>query len=189
MMSHMDIWPTSAALAGLTPPPNGEWKDNEDKPIYFDGIDNSKYITGKAEKSARNSWVYIEGASFLGVRFNEWKFLWTAKDTWLGPELKLGLPAIYNLQMDPGENYDMTFNGAAQPTAGVLKTSPGRYAGSDNGWTAALAEPLVIETIATFKKYPNIPTVPAGATLGMDLPEFIPNVNVAPERELTPTGR
>jgi arylsulfatase len=188
MMSHMDIWPTTAALAGLTPPPNGEWKDNEGKPIYFDGVDNSKYVTGKVEKSARHTWVYIEGASFLGVRLNEWKFLWTAKDTWLGPDLKLGIPAVYNLQMDPGENYDMMFNGAAQPTAGVLKSSPGRYAGADNGWTAALAEPLVVETIATFKKYPNIPTVPAGPTLGMELPEFIPSVSVAPQ-ELAPTGR
>ena len=36
----------------------------------------------------------------------------TAKDAWLGPEMNLGLPAIYNLQMDPGEQYDMVFNGA-----------------------------------------------------------------------------
>jgi hypothetical protein len=38
------------------------------------------------------------------------------QDAWLGPERKLdGLPAIHNLQMDPGEPYDMVFNGAAQP--------------------------------------------------------------------------
>jgi arylsulfatase len=32
---------------GLKPPPHGEWKDNNGKPIYFDGYDNSAYITGK----------------------------------------------------------------------------------------------------------------------------------------------
>jgi hypothetical protein len=38
MMSHIDLW---ATLVGLTPPPQGAWKDNDGKPIYFDGIDNS----------------------------------------------------------------------------------------------------------------------------------------------------
>ena len=38
------------------------------------------------------------------------------QDAWLGPEMKLGgLPAIHNLQMDPGEPYDRVFNSAAQP--------------------------------------------------------------------------
>src|SRR5213079_1890139 len=31
-----------------------------------------------------------------------WKYTWTAKDTWLGPEQNLGaIGAIYNLTMDP----------------------------------------------------------------------------------------
>ena len=42
-----------------------------------------------------------------------WKYLWTAKDTWLGPEQNLGaIGSAYNLTMDPFEKYDMTFNGA-----------------------------------------------------------------------------
>jgi arylsulfatase A-like enzyme len=63
MMSHCDAWPTCAAMAGLTPPPHGEWKGNDGKPIYFDGIDNSDYILGKAPHSARKSWVYIDARS------------------------------------------------------------------------------------------------------------------------------
>src|SRR5439155_24278000 len=38
-----------------------------------------------------------------GVRYDKWKFLFTAKDTWLGPDLHLGIPAIYNLKQDPAE--------------------------------------------------------------------------------------
>jgi arylsulfatase len=38
------------------------------KPIYFDGIDNSAYVTGKAMQSARDGWVYINGEEFEGVR-------------------------------------------------------------------------------------------------------------------------
>jgi len=45
-----------------------------------------------------------------------WKYLWTAKDTWLGPEQPLGsIGAGYNLTMDPFEKYDMIFNGQWRP--------------------------------------------------------------------------
>jgi hypothetical protein len=42
-----------------------------------------------------------------------WKYLRTAKDTWLAREQNLGATgSIYNLTMDPLEKYDMLFNGA-----------------------------------------------------------------------------
>ncbi|MGZ3444445.1 MAG: hypothetical protein ACXWK5_04585 [Myxococcaceae bacterium] len=102
-------------------------------------------MTGKARHSARNSWIYIDGEAFGGVRTDigddpenpdlkiARKYLWTAKDTWLGPEMNLGgIGALYCLTIDPFEKYDMTFNGAMstrQPT-----NSPGKYSGQDNGW-------------------------------------------------------
>jgi arylsulfatase len=173
----MDVWPTLAAMVGLKPPPHGAWKDDNGKPIYFDGIDNSAYVLGKANESARVSWVYIDAVTFLGVRYLDWKFLFTAKDTWLGPDLHLGIPAIYNLKQDPGERYDMTFNGAAPATAGVLKSSPGRYSGADNGWAGVFSDIPLTEFLDSIKKYPNIPTIPAGSSMGSDLPVFIaPNL-------------
>src|SRR5215471_1822554 len=117
MMSHIDIWPTTAAMAGLTPPPHGEWKGNDGKPIFFDGIDNSAYVTAQAEESARNTWMYVTGVEFAGARYRQWKYLWTAKDTWLGPSLHMNYPNVFNLKQDPGETYDMLFNGAAPATA------------------------------------------------------------------------
>src|SRR5262245_41597675 len=48
-------------------PPHGEWKDNAGKPIYFDSIDNSAYILGKAPHSTRRSWIYIDGESFNAI--------------------------------------------------------------------------------------------------------------------------
>jgi hypothetical protein len=93
---------TLAAMVGLTPPPHGAWTGNDGKPIYFDSIDNSAYVLGQAKHSARRSWVYIDGESFMGARVDvagdpdnpdlnvAWKYLWTAKDTWLGAEQNLG---------------------------------------------------------------------------------------------------
>jgi arylsulfatase A-like enzyme len=175
MMSHMDVWPTTAAMAGLTPPPHGEWKDNNGKPIFFDGIDNSAYVTGKAAHSARNSFMYIDGEAFGGIRVDigddpenpdlkiAWKYLWTAKDTWLGPEQTLGgIGAVYNLTMDPYEKYDMAFNGAVSYRA--LSSSPGKYSGQDNGWVLSLILPALYEFDKSIIKYPNIKRFPGGAS-------------------------
>src|SRR5207249_7562768 len=130
-------WSTLASMVGLKAPPTGEMKDNNGKPIYFDSIDNSAYILGKAEHSARKSWVYIDGESFKALRVDiggdekepwiniAWKYTWTAKDTWLGPEQNLGaIGAIYNLTMDPFEKYDM-----AMPAAMEIGRGSGRERG------------------------------------------------------------
>ena len=165
MMSHIDAWATLAGMVGLTPPPH-EWVGNDGKPIYFDSIDNSAYILGKAQHSARNSWVYIDGENFEGARADiggdperawvhiAWKYLYTAKDSWLGDGGQSGCDRRH-LQPDHGpyEKYDMTFNGAAP--ARVLTTSPGRYAGQDNGWVLALISQVMLDFDKTMMKYPE----------------------------------
>src|SRR5215813_8563638 len=92
MMSHIDCWSTLASMSGITPPPTGEMKDNNGKPIYFDSIDNSAYILGKSPHSARKSWIYVNGEYLNAIRADiggdpdapwlniAWKFIWTAKD-------------------------------------------------------------------------------------------------------------
>jgi arylsulfatase len=181
MTSHMDLWPTLARMVGIMPPPHGAWKGNDGQPIYFDGYDNSAYILGRTDESARQDWVYIDDISFDAVRYRQWKFVFTAKDAWLGPDLRLGMgAALYNLRQDPGESYDMIFNGAAPPAAGVLKTSPGRYSGQDNGWAFLYANALVSAFTASVKDFPNIPTIPATASLGADVPKFVAPNLVAP---------
>jgi arylsulfatase len=47
-----------------------------------------------------------------GIRAKNYKALYTAKDTWLGQEQSLKIPALYDLWWDPGENCDIVFNGA-----------------------------------------------------------------------------
>jgi arylsulfatase A-like enzyme len=175
MMSHIDCWSTLAAMAGITPPPHGEWKGNDGKPIFFDSIDNSAYILGKAQHSARKSWVYIDGEYLNALRVDiggdpkepwvniAWKYMYTAKDSWLGVSADLGsLGAVYNLTMDPYEKYDMTFNGAAPYR--VLSTSPGKYTGQDNGWALSLIYPALIEFDQSIMKYPSMKRFPGGGS-------------------------
>jgi arylsulfatase len=188
MMSHIDLWATLATMVGLTPP-SAEWVGDDGKAIYFDSIDNSAYVLGKATHSARTSWIYIDGEVFHGVRADisgdpdapwlniAWKYLYTAKDSWLGPEQKLGsIGAVYNLTMDPYEKYDMIFNGAAPMR--TLTTSPGKYSGQDNGWVAAVVGLVMLDFDKSIMKYPNIKRFPGGAST-----DLIPNLQV-PENPL-----
>jgi arylsulfatase len=64
--------------------------------------------------------------------------------------------------MDPFEKYDMTFSGAAP--ARVLTTSPGRYAGQDNGWVLSLIYPVVVDFDKTVMRYPSISRYVGGAS-------------------------
>jgi hypothetical protein len=175
MMSHIDCWAMLASMVGLTPPPHGAWTDNDDKPIYFDRIDNSAYILGKAKHSARKSWVYINGENLGAVRADigddpsnpdvniAWKLVFTSKDTWLGPVLPLGgIGALYNLTMDPFEKYDMIFNGAVATRS--TTTSPGRYAGMDNGWALSLLQPVIVDFDKSIVDFPDIKRIPGGAS-------------------------
>jgi arylsulfatase A-like enzyme len=181
MMSHMDVWPTLATMAGLKPPP-ADFVDNNGKGIYFDGLDNTAYITGKSQHSARGSWVYIDGENFAGVRADigddpeapwlriAWKMLYTSKDTWLGPEQNLGaIGSLYNLTMDPFEKYDMMFNGDVATRTPT--TSPGRYAGQDNGWSFSLMDEVMVAFNKSIVKYPSIRRFPGGASN-----DLIPNL-------------
>jgi arylsulfatase len=161
-------------MVGITPPP-AEWVGDDGKPIYFDSIDNSAYILGKSPASARTSWIYIDGENFQGVRADigddpanpwlniAWKYLYTAKDSWLGPEQNLGsIGSLYNLTMDPYEKYDMIFNGAAPMRA--MTTSPGRYAGQDNGWVGGVIGQAMVQFDQTLMKFPSIQRYPGGAS-------------------------
>jgi arylsulfatase len=139
------------------------------------GIDNSVYILGQAKHSARRSWIYVDGESFMGARVDiagdpdnpdlsiAWKYLWAAKDTWLGSEQNLGsIGPVHNLTMNPFEKYDMVFNGAV--AARLVKTSPGKYAGQDNGWILALIVPVVMQFNKSIVEYPSIKRTPGGAS-------------------------
>lgn len=167
MFSHMDWWPTFGTLAGLTPPPR-EWQDNQGNPIIFDGIDLSASLLGTGP-GARDEFVYFNGLEFGGIRKKNFKGVFTAKDTWLGPERPLKLMAIYNLFWDPAEQYDIIFNGAA-PTGGN-QSSPGRNSGQDSGWAGIYINPVLINFFQELETHPNVPYQPWGEGIAKVIPD------------------
>lgn len=112
IFSNMDVFPTVAKLAGL-PSPAKFWKDKAGKPMIFDGVDQLDAWLGKGP-SNRNSFIYFEDQNYGGFRLNQYKTLYTQRDTWLGIRKDFNIPALYNLQWDPQEQHDIFFS----PTSG-----------------------------------------------------------------------
>ena len=77
---------------------------------------------------------------------------------WFGQDQNLKIPALYDLWWDPGEQYDIVFNGAA-PTRGDFKCSPGQ----DNAWIGLYITPVTDQFWGELKTHPNIPCQPLAA--------------------------
>jgi arylsulfatase len=84
--------------------------------------------------------------------------------------------------MDPYEKYDMTFNGAVATRA--TTTSPGRYAGMDNGWALALLQPVIIEFDKSIVDFPSIKRIPGGAS-NDQIPNLQNPANPVPNMDFT----
>jgi arylsulfatase len=64
--------------------------------------------------------------------------------------------------MDPFEKYDLVFNGAVSTR--MTTTSPGRYAGMDNGWVLGLAQGVLMEFNKSIVDFPSLKRFPGGAS-------------------------
>jgi hypothetical protein len=88
--------------------------------------------------------------------------------------------------MDPFEKYDMIFNGAVATRS--TTTSPGRYAGMDNGWVLSLVQPAIVEFDKSIVDFPSIARVPGGAS-NDQIPNLQHPENPVPLLDLTKPQR
>ncbi len=123
----MDLFPTFAKIAGGKVP--------ADRPI--DGIDVSRFIFGKTEKSGRDGFVVYMGNDVFGVKWRDWKIHFKEQDAWNTILRTYTMPRVFNLMNDPLERDNVLF-----PHTWVLK--------------AGL--PQLEEHVASLKRFPPIPT-------------------------------
>ena len=176
MMSHIDCWATlgrdgrphaaATSIGSATTARRSTSTASTTAPTSWE----------RRQHSARNSWIYIDGETFMGVRADiggdpknpgctsPGNISTPRRTRGLGRDRRTWVRSarLYNLTMDPYEKYDMIFNGAAP--ARVLSTSPGKYAGEDNGWALSLIEPVILDFDKSIMKYPNIKRFPGGAS-------------------------
>jgi arylsulfatase A-like enzyme len=89
----VDMFATLAKVAGAQVP--------ADRPM--DSIDQSDFLLGKSEPSAREGFPIWGADTLLAVKWRNWKLHFYKQDTMFDPPQKLGIPFIINLYTDPRE--------------------------------------------------------------------------------------
>jgi arylsulfatase A-like enzyme len=96
LMHQVDILPTLAALVGFEVP--------ADRAI--DGIDQSPFLLGHQEGSARESVLAFVADRLEAVKWRNWKLVFYEETRdWFGTPQRLTLPKLFNLTTDPKEEY------------------------------------------------------------------------------------
>ena len=86
--------PTLASIVGAELP---------DDRVY-DGADQSGFLMGRTDKSARESVIIYIGNELFGVKWRNWKLLLKEIDRTNGYAIReMAYPSVYNLIVDPKE--------------------------------------------------------------------------------------
>lgn len=121
LMSHNDWIPTFASIAGEPDIVNkllkGYTANGKNYKIHLDGFDQSNFLRGKTQKSARDKFFYTDDDGLLvGLREGDYKYVFAEQrlagtmGVWAEPFTKLRLQKIFNLYQDPFERADITSN-------------------------------------------------------------------------------
>ncbi|WP_343705164.1 arylsulfatase [Flavobacterium sp.] len=121
LMSHNDWIPTLASIAGEPDIVNkllkGYNANGKTYKVHLDGYDQSSFLLGKTEKSARDKFFYTDDDGLLvGLREGDYKYVFAEQrlagtlGVWAEPFTKLRLQKIFNLYQDPFERADFTSN-------------------------------------------------------------------------------
>jgi len=121
LMSHNDWIPTFASIAGEPDIVNkllkGYNANGKTYKVHLDGFDQSNFLRGKTQKSARDKFFYTDDDGLLvGLREGDYKYVFAEQrlggtmGVWAEPFTKLRLQKIFNLYQDPFERADITSN-------------------------------------------------------------------------------
>ncbi|KRB54682.1 arylsulfatase [Flavobacterium sp. Root186] len=121
LMSHNDWMPTLASIAGEPDLTNkllkGYSANGKTYKVHLDGFDQSDFLRGKTQKSARDKFFYTDDDGLLvGLREGDYKYVFAEQrlagtmGVWAEPFTKLRLQKMFNLYQDPFERADFTSN-------------------------------------------------------------------------------
>ncbi len=121
IIGHHDWLPTILAIAGddkITEKLMKGHKIGETTyKVHPDGYNLVPYLTGEAEKSPRESFIYCnDDQQVVALRYDHWKLVFMEQRTtgtlkvWADPFVSLRVPLIFNLRMDPYERAQITSN-------------------------------------------------------------------------------
>lgn len=128
IVHQMDLFPTLARMAGGKVPTDR----------VIDGVDQTDFLSGKQEKSNRESVVIYVGNDLHGVKWRNWKMMFKEMDNGGSPVRELSIPHFYNLLVDQKEEH---------PNAPSLP---------ENLWVRYPASKILVDHAVSLKKEPPI---------------------------------
>jgi arylsulfatase A-like enzyme len=113
IVSHEDWLPTFAAIAGV-PDIKDQLKaganlNGRRYRNYIDGYNQLDYLTGKADRSPRKEFWYVnDDGQIVAARYGDWKAVLLENrgigfEVWREPFTELRVPLLFNLRRDPYE--------------------------------------------------------------------------------------
>jgi len=93
VVHQIDLFPTVASIIGADLPTDR----------VYDGVNQTGLLTGKTDKSARESVVIYIGNVLFGVKWRNWKLLLREMDDDTYAIREMAYPSVYNLIVDPKE--------------------------------------------------------------------------------------
>ncbi|MCH9693590.1 MAG: sulfatase-like hydrolase/transferase [Gammaproteobacteria bacterium] len=93
LMHQIDLFPTVASIIGADLPTDR----------VYDGVDQTDFLMGKTEKSARESVIIYIGNVLFGAKWRNWKILLREMDEDTYAIMEMAYPSVYNLLVDPKE--------------------------------------------------------------------------------------
>ncbi len=151
IMSGLDFFPTFLAIAG---DPNikdellkGKDLGGKTYKVHLDGYDQTNLLTGKGPSNRHEIFYFAEGT--LGaVRLDDWKFrLIDQPDGWTGGTVRLDIPLLVNLRLDPFERMQMP-----KGNTGSFHFFPDFY--EHEFWRFVFLQQKVGEYAQTFLEFP-----------------------------------
>ena len=121
IVSHLDWLPTFLAMADAPDITqkllDGYEAGDSTYKVHLDGYNLVPYLTGEAEKSPRDSFIYCnDDQQVTALRYDNWKIVFLEQrvqgtlQIWAEPFVNLRVPKIFNLRTDPYERADITSN-------------------------------------------------------------------------------
>ncbi len=121
LVGHHDWLPTLLAMAGdenvTQKLLQGYTVGDTTYKVHLDGYNLVPHLTGRAEKSPRESFLYCnDDQQLTGLRYDNWKIVFMEQRApgtlrvWAEPFTTLRVPKLFNLRTDPYERADVTSN-------------------------------------------------------------------------------
>jgi len=113
LVAHEDWLPTFAAAAGEPAIKEklrkGASLNGRKYKNYIDGYNQLDYLSGKAQQSPRNEFMYVnDDGQVVAIRWQDWKVVFLENrgqgfGVWREPFVELRVPLLFNLRRDPFE--------------------------------------------------------------------------------------